>query len=140
MLLGWNLLLRLAAGTGPSLQVFAGFERVPDADLVPSAIAPPLRRTALQRYVADRVQCVVERVEARDLADIAAVVRARPDLRRSLRRAVAAQDALLLTERLLQWTDSAIRADLRAYRDIEPVGAIAMRDWLLDTVRVEATR
>jgi hypothetical protein len=49
----------------------------------------------VHRYVADKVQCVLERIEARDLVDI------------------------------------------RAYHDVEPADAIAMRDELLALVRSE---
>ncbi len=97
--------------------------------------APGLRRVALHRYLSDKVQCIVERIEARDLADIQAVVRSRSPLKEVLRRAVGAQDALLLAERLLGWTDAAIRDDLRAYRDVEPADAIAVRDELLSLIR-----
>jgi hypothetical protein len=78
---------------------------------------------------------VVERIEARDLADIHAVLRLRPQLRRALPPLLARQDALLIAERLLGWTDDSIRADLRAYLDIDPGGAIAMRDELLGLLR-----
>jgi hypothetical protein len=90
-------------GVQVTMQVFAAFESVPDGDLVPSATAPKLRRIALHRYLADKVQCVLERLEARGLVDIAAVLRKSPPMERVLSRAVAAQDALLLAERLLGW-------------------------------------
>jgi hypothetical protein len=73
--------------------------------------------------------------EARDLIDIAAVMKLRPELGGVLRRALAAQDALLLAERLLGWTDEAIRKDLRAYGDVDPGEAVAMRGRLLGLVR-----
>src|SRR5207237_5018964 len=111
------------------------FETVPDGDLVPAMTAPRLRRITLRRYLADKVQCVLERIEARDLIDIAAVMRLRPALGGVLRRALAAQDALLLTERLLGWTDEAIKNDLRAYPDVDPGDARAIRDRLLELVR-----
>jgi len=114
-----------------SLQVFAAFEDVPDQDLVNSSTASQVLRVSLQRYLADKVQCVLERIEARDLLDLRAVLRARPRLRYSFQRAVAAQDALLLAERLLGWTDAAIREDLLAYPGVDPTDASAMRDELL---------
>jgi hypothetical protein len=122
-----------------TMQVFAGFEEVADSDLVLSTTAPGLRRVALHRYLADKVQCVLERIEARDLADIAAVVELHPRLQRTLRRAVAAQDALLMSERLLGWTDEHCdrhagppprarevggRAVKRSYRFVEPCGVV----------------
>lgn len=132
---GFTGVIELPGGNKATVQVFAGFDDVPDGDLVASETAPALRRVALHRYLSDKVQCVVERIEARDLVDIQAVVRSRPRLRDILHRAVAAQDALLLAERLLGWTDTAIRDDLRAYRDVEPADAIAMRDDLLSLMR-----
>lgn len=108
---------------------------MPDTDLVPSNTAPQLRRITLRRYLADKVQCVLERIEARDLIDIAAVMKLRPELGGVLRRALAAQDALLLAERLLGWTDEAVQQDLRAYPDVDPRDALAMRDRMLKLVK-----
>lgn len=118
-----------------TLQVFAAFEDVPDQDLVNSSTASEVLRVSLQRYLADKVQCVLERIEARDLLDIRAVLRARPRLQYSFQRAVAAQDALLLAERLLGWTDDAIREDLLAYSDVDPADAIVMRNELLELLK-----
>jgi hypothetical protein len=132
---GFTGLLKVSRREKLTLQVFGGFERVPERDLVRSATAPRLRRVTVRRYLWDKVQCVVERIEARDLVDIAAVVRHAPRMQLTLRRAIATQDALLLAERLLGWTDSAIREDLRAYADVDPKDAIAMRDRLLRIVR-----
>jgi hypothetical protein len=120
-----------------SLQVFAAFEDVPDHDLVSSSTESAVFRVSLQRYLADKVQCVLERIEARDLVDIRAVLRSRPRLRYSFQKAVAAQDALLLAERLLGWTDEAIREDLLAYPGVDPVEATSMRDELLDLLKSE---
>lgn len=120
-----------------TLQVFAAFEDVPDRDLVRSSTEAAVFRVSLQRYLADKVQCVVERIEARDLVDIRAVLRARPRLRYSFQKAVAAQDALLLAERLLGWTDEAIREDLLAYPGVDPADAISMRDELLRLLKTE---
>ena len=53
-----------------------------------------MRRVSLERYLADKVQCLVERAEARDLVDVLAVIRHTYALRASLRRLVMAQDAL----------------------------------------------
>jgi hypothetical protein len=119
------------------VQVFAAFEDVPSADLVASKIAPALRRVSLSRYLADKVQCVVERIEARDLVDIRAVILARPRLRYVLETALAAQDALLIAERLLAWSDEAIREDLEGYVDVDPSDAITMRDELLAMLRAQ---
>ena len=121
-----------------TLQVFAAFEDVPDHDLVSSSTEPTVLRVSLQRYLADKVQCVLERIEARDLLDLRAVLRARPRLRYAFQKAVAAQDALLLAERLLAWTDDAIRDDLLAYPGVDPDDAISMRDELLRLLKAES--
>jgi hypothetical protein len=114
-----------------TVQVFAAFDDVPDADLVQSSTSTGLRRVSLTRYLADKVQCIVERLEARDLVDIRAVLQFRPKLEHAFRRLVADQDALLIAERLLGWTDDSIRDDLRGYVDVDPADAIAMRDQIL---------
>jgi hypothetical protein len=137
---GFTGVIDLSEGHKLTVQVFAAFDDVPDHDLVASTTAPALRRVTLQRYLADKVQCVVERLEARDLVDIRAVQKARPQLRYVLVRAVAAQDALLLAERLLAWSDAAIRDDLRAYPDVDASDAIAMRDDLLALVKAGEDR
>ena len=136
---GWSGVIELSAEKA-TLQVFANFDDVPDADLVASSTAPALRRVALHRYLADKVQCVVERVEARDLVDIHAVVHSHPRFGALLRRAIHAQDGLMLAERLLGWTDTGIRDDLRGYRDVDPGSAITMRDELLALVRSHGPR
>src|SRR5262249_45006558 len=50
--------------------------------------------------------------------DIAAVLDRRPRMEPLLRHAIVEQDALLLVERLLGWTDASIRDDLGAYVDV----------------------
>jgi len=104
---------------------------------VSSSTESAVLRVSLQRYLADKVQCVLERIEARDLVDIRAVLRARPRLRYAFQKAVAAQDALLLAERLLSWTAEAIRDDLLAYPGVDPADAISMRDELLGLLKTE---
>lgn len=80
---------------------------------------------------------MLERIEARDLVDIQAVLRARPRLRYAFQKAVGEQDALLLAERLLAWTDTAIRDDLVAYPGVDPADAISTRDELLRLLKTE---
>jgi hypothetical protein len=128
---GFSAVIELSGGDRMTLQVFSAFDDVPDEDLVPSTTASELRRVSLQRYLADKVQCLVERIEARDLVDIHAVVANRPRMRYALQKFVLEQDALLLAERLLAWTDGAIRDDLKTYRDVDPDNAIAMKNELL---------
>lgn len=127
---GFTGLLDAGHGHKVTMQVMAGFEDVPDHDLQPSSTVAALRRITLPRYVADKVQCVLERLEARDLFDIHAALRHQPALERALRRAVADQDELLFAERLTGWTDASITDDLRAHREVDPAHAIAMRDRL----------
>ncbi|MBI5480138.1 MAG: nucleotidyl transferase AbiEii/AbiGii toxin family protein [Deltaproteobacteria bacterium] len=137
---GFTGALRLTGDAKLTVQVFAGFEPVPETDVVASTAAPGLRRVTVRRYLLDKLQCVLERLEARDLIDIAAVLQRRPELTRVLRAGVAAQDLLLLAERLLGWTDESIGADLRAYPGTDPAVAIATRDQLLALVKQEARR
>jgi hypothetical protein len=100
--------------------------------------APALRRVSLSRYLADKIQCVVERSEARDLVDILAVLRKRPGLEAEARRLLRRQDAVLLVERLLAWSDRAIAKDLRAYDDAPPAQAREARDLLLAWVKTDS--
>ena len=83
------------------------------------------------KLLADKIQCVAERSEARDLVDIMAVIRHRPEMTASAKRLLAEQDMLLLTERLLAWTDKRIEEDLAAYGDVDPADAREARDFLL---------
>lgn len=64
-------------------------------------------------------------------AGTSAVVAPRPRMRYALQKFVSEQDALLLAERLLAWTEDAIREDLKAYPDVDPGAAVAMKDELL---------
>lgn len=44
---------------------------------------------------------------------------------------------LLLAERLLAWTDDALREDLLAYPGVDPADAISMRDEMLRLLKTE---
>ncbi len=94
----------------------------------------------MRRYLADKIQCVPERAEARDLVDIAAVLRQHPELEPAAREALVAQDALLVTERLQAWTDAAIAADLEGYPEVDPKAAGGARDRLLSWLKTLAHR
>ncbi len=83
------------------------------------------------------IQCVAERVEARDLVDIHAVLDRRPELVDVARRLVGEQDALLFCDRLLAWSDEEIGRDLRPYPEVDPASACRMRDTLLEWLRAE---
>ncbi len=128
---GFSGVLRLPGGEQITVDVMANFEDVPEQDLVDAATAPAIKRVSLRRYLEDKIQCVAERLEARDLIDIAAVLRQQPKLEPAARRTLAAQDALLITERLQAWTDAAIAADLEGYPEVDPKEAGQIRDRLL---------
>lgn len=135
---GFQVELGLSGGERVTLEVLSNFEDVPSTDLVPARTVPGVSRVSLERYVADKIQCVAERAEARDLIDLEAVFGARPAMVGLARRALAAQDALLLAERLRSWTLESLRADLSAYPDVEPERALQVRDQLLSWVREDS--
>ena len=55
------------------------------------------------------------------------------------RRLLAAQDALLLVERLLGWSDAALEHDLEAYDDVSAGDAREARDLLLQWIKADAS-
>lgn len=128
---GFRGVLTLPGGRRITVEALSSHQDMPSGELVPSATAPRMKRVALARYLADKVQCVAERTEARDLIDIHAVLDRRPDLVPAARRLVKEQDALLLAERLLAWSDDAIARDLRPYAGVDPAHACRTRDMIL---------
>ena len=90
------------------------------------------------RYLADKIQCAGERAEARDLVDILAVLRKRPAMENDARRSLSEQDAVLVTERLLAWSDQAIQDDLQAYDDVSATDACEARDLLPGWLKEDA--
>lgn len=132
---GFQGVLTLPGGRRITVEVLSNYEDVPEADLVSSSTAPSLQRVSLRRYLADKIQCIAERAEARDLVDIAAVLKHAPEMAQLARTLLAQQDALLLVERLLAWTDKAIAQDLTAYDDVSPADAGQSRDQLLNWLR-----
>ena len=128
-------LIRLPSGDKVTVEVLSNYQDVPPASLAAASSVPGIRRITLRRYVEDKVQCLVERAEARDLVDVAAVLSARPELAALVKSAMAAQDAILLTERLQSWTDAAVADDLAAYDDVDPRSATDVRDRLLDWLK-----
>jgi hypothetical protein len=135
---GFEGVLTLPSGERITVQVLSNYEDVPPSDLVVSKASPLIRRISLTRYLADKIQCLVERSEARDLVDILAVVRHRPSLEATARRILREQDAVLLAERLLAWTEEEMDADLAAYDDVPSHAACEARDFLLAWLK-EAT-
>jgi hypothetical protein len=134
---GFSGLLRLRGGEQITIEVLANFEDVPERDLVEAKTSPGIRRVSLRRYLEDKIQCVTERVEARDLIDISAVLLQHPELELAARSALAQQDALLITERLQAWSDAAVATDLEAYPEVNPVDACRTRDLLLSWLKSE---
>lgn len=135
---GFQGVLTLPGGEQITLEVLANYEEMGTSDLTASHLAPPLQRVALERYLADKIQCVVERAEARDLVDIHAVLRNDSALIPLAKQLLAEQDATIAAERLLEWTDDRIAADLKAYTDAPVPDAIQTRDRLLTWLKEHA--
>ncbi|MHB2020287.1 MAG: nucleotidyl transferase AbiEii/AbiGii toxin family protein [Candidatus Xenobia bacterium] len=132
---GFEGVLTLPDGGKVAIQVLSNYESVSTADLVSSRLEPDLKRVSLKRYVADKIQCVADRAEARDLIDIHAVLQQHRNLEPWVRKLLAQQDAVLLVQRLQKWTDDAVVRDLKAYPGVSVAGAIEIRDRLLRWVR-----
>lgn len=132
---GFAAVIEYAPGKKIVLEVLSNYQNVDRRQLAPSKSIPGLMRVSLGRYLEDKVQCLVDRTEARDLVDIAAVLAARPSLRSVLRRALRAQDSILLLQRMEGWTPASLRADLAAYKDIDPRMALRMRDQVVRLLR-----
>ena len=132
---GFQGVLTLPSGERITVEVLSNYEDVPDSDLVDAETSRCMKRVSLSRYLADKVQCVAERTEARDLVDILFVLRKNPTMEVLARRLLSEQDAVLLVERLLGWTDAAIQEDLLAYDDVSAVDALEARDLLLKWIR-----
>lgn len=129
---GFQGALRLEDGRDLALQVMGNFEEVPPDHLVESALVPGLRRVGLAKYLRDKLTCLVERAEARDLVDVLAVLQHRPSMEGVARRFLPSLDEVLLAERLLSWTDDRVSTDLGAYPEVDPRDALRARDLLLE--------
>jgi hypothetical protein len=134
---GFKGVLRLPELEGVTVEVLSNFEDVPSSQLVQSTIVPKMRRITTERFLADKLQCIVERSEARDLIDFAALLRHQPQLIAEARRIAKSLDALLLAERLTAWSEASIREDLVPYQDVDPGDALYARDLLLRWLRDE---
>lgn len=132
---GFQGVLTLPGGDRITIEVLSNYEDVPASDLVDAETSRCMKRVSLSRYLADKVQCVAERVEARDLVDILFVLRKNPAMEVLARRLLAEQDAVLLVERLLGWTDTEIEKDLLAYDDVSADDAREARDLLLKWIK-----
>ena len=131
----FRCILILPEGEKITLEILANFEDVQEDELVKSVFAPEISRITLARYMADKIQCVAERVEARDLIDISAVIKKYPDMKKEVCTLLLQQDVLLLTERLITCTDEALESDLKAYTDINVRDAIEAREVLLSLIK-----
>ncbi len=127
---GCRAVLQLALGQPINLEILSNYEDVPSADLIPAKSVPGIRRVSLERYLADKVQCLAERHEARDLVDIQAVLEHHPELVSKAKQFIRQQDAIWLAERLMSWSDEALRADLLIYPDVDANTAMTGRDTL----------
>lgn len=132
---GFSGTLTLPGGEKITIEVLSNYEDVRLEDLVASSSAKGLKRVSIGRYLADKIQCVAERLEARDLVDIYAVLRNYPHMEARIKFILSRQDAILITERLFSWTDKQIVEDLNAYRDVNPGDAIQMRGLLLKWIK-----
>ncbi len=128
---GFQGIIQVADGKELTLQVMANFEEVPLDQLVDSTLIPGLRRVGLGKDLRDKLTCLVERAEARDLVDVMFSIEHRPSLESLARRALSTLDEVLLAERLLSWTDQLLEADLKAYPGVDPGRARQARDLLL---------
>lgn len=131
----FRCILILPEGKRITLEILANFEDVQEDELVNSVFVPEISRISLSRYLADKIQCVAERAEARDLIDISAVLKKYPDMKKEVYTLLLKQDILLLTERLLTWTDEVMEADLEAYTGIDVRDAIEARELLLSFIK-----
>ena len=135
---GFRGVIRLPNSERVTIEFLSNYQDVSDDELVPSTLVASLRRVSLTKYLSDKVQCVAERREARDLVDVCAVLRRRLDLEGLARRLVAEQDFLLMAERLLSWTDAEILSDLKSYRDVSLADAQWTRDTFLRWLRTRS--
>lgn len=136
---GFQGILTLPGGERITVEVLSNYEDVPASDMVNAKTSDRIKRVSLHRYLADKIQCIAERAEARDLVDILAVLETHPSMQEMAHRLLAAQDAVLLVERLLGWSDSEIEKDLAAYDDVLADDARKARDLLLKWIKADAS-
>ena len=136
---GFQGTLMLPGGERITIEVLSNHENVPASDIVDAETSDRIKRVSLSRYLADKIQCVAERAEARDLVDILAVLRTHPSMNARARGLLAAQDAVLLVERLLGWTDAELEKDLEVYDDVSVGDAREARDLLMKWIKSEAS-
>ncbi len=118
-----------------TVEVLSNFQDVEQSELTDSKIAPGMKRITPRRYLADKIQCITEKSEARDLVDMNALLQKFPELASVAKEIIAGQDALILIERLLSWSDQTIQDDLLVYTDVDPRDAMEARDFLLEWLK-----
>ena len=134
---GFKGVLVLSNEEKVTVEVLSNYQDVPAGELVESKLVPGMKRINLPRFLADKIQYIAERSEARDLVDFTALLGHDPKLTGLAREILANQDALILSERLLLWSDAAIRDDLSVYEDVNPEEALEARDLLLSWLKTE---
>lgn len=132
---GFKGVLRLPQMEGVAVEVLSNFEDVPSHQLIRSVTAPKMRRISRQRFLADKIQCIAERSEGRDLVDVAVLLRRYPELTTEARQIVKSQDALILAERLVAWSEDSLHEDLTPYRDVDAGDALYARDLVFGWLR-----
>ena len=132
---GFKGVLVLSGKEQVTIEVLSNYQDVSDDELVESRLIPGIKRIGFVRFLADKIQCIAERSEARDLVDLLALIRHDPGITELAKELVAGQDALILCERLLLWTDSALRSDLEIYEDVDPEQAMEARELLLSWIK-----
>jgi hypothetical protein len=132
---GFKGVLVLSGQKQVTIEVLSNYQDVEGDDLVESRLVPGMKRISLTRFLADKVQCILERSEARVLVDFLAAIRHDPGITELARELIAGQDALILSERLLLWTESALRSDLEIYEDVDPEQAVEARNLILSWIR-----
>lgn len=132
---GFKGILVLSDQEKVTIEVLSNFQDVPDSDLTDSTTVPGVKRITRERFLADKIQCICERSEARDLVDFIFLIRSYPELTGLAKELVKNQDAVMLSERLLSWSDSGIRNDLATYPDVVPNDAVQARDLILEWIK-----
>jgi len=136
---GFQGTLTLPSGDRITIEVLSNFEDVPDSDVVVATTSDHIQRVSLSRYLADKIQCIAERAEARDLVDILVVLKKNPAMHAMAHHFLAEQDAVLIVERLLGWSDSELANDLEAYDDVFVNDAMEARDLLLKWIKTDVS-
>ena len=132
---GFRGILTLPSGYRITIEILSNYDDVDARQLVSASAVSTLKRITIEKYLADKIQCIEERTEARDLLDITAVLQRDERFEELVKKLLAEQDVLIMTEKLLAWSNDAIYKDLTAYKNVDPEEAVHMRDVLLNWVR-----